>query len=465
MNTITTKTLFQQYEKYKDSGVDWIGEIPEGWEVRRLASLGRFTASGIDKLSFPNESKVKIINYTDIYRNLNREINSDMSFMEVTTPELNRKKNLVKKGDLIFLPSSETFEDLGLSALIKEDLENVSFSYHVLRFQFDVLVNNSFKKYFTNNFKILNSFSSRGTGSIRKTLNRNDFRNTFVILPPLSEQTAIAQFLDDKTTKIDQLIGIRQKEIELLKERRQILIQQAVTGKWSVVNGEWSMTPAEKLKPSGVDWIGEIPEHWEVRKLKSFCTAFGRIGFRGYTTADLVDEGDGAITISPSNIKETNMEFNSNSYLSWFKYNESPEIKIRENDILIVKTGSTYGKIGIVKNLPQKATINPQLLVLKKIQIKADYLYELLKSEIFQLQVERNVIGSTIPTISETKILGFSVPIPTSEEEINEISDYILNINEKIAKAISIKEQEIEKLKEYKTVLIDNVVTGKVRVS
>src|SRR5690554_978721 len=143
----------------------------------------------------------------------------------------------------------------------------------------------------------------------------------------------------------------------------------------------------------------------------------------------------------------------------------SPEIKIRENDILIVKTGSTYGKIGIVKNLPQKATINPQLLVLKKMQIKADYLYELLKSEIFQLQVERNVIGSTIPTISEAKILGFSVPIPSSEEEINEISDYILNINEKIAKAIMLKEQEIEKLKEYKTVLIDNVVTGKIKVS
>ena len=442
----------KRYEAYKDSGVDWIGEIPKEWDVIKIKRFSKTLAGGT-----PSTDNLKFWDGNIPWLPSGKLQNCDIYSAEKFITELGLSKSATKyirENTTLIALTGATCANIGYlkfkatanqSVVAIENDENQSNS----RFLFYALMNERPRI-------LLNQ-----TGGAQAGINENDVKNILITFPPLPEQTAIAEFLDDKTAKIDQLIGIKQKEIELLKERRQILIQQAVTGKivWDESTNAW--TEPVEVKDSGVDWIGEIPEHWEVRKLKSFCTAFGRIGFRGYTTADLVDEGDGAITISPSNIKETNMEFNSNSYLSWFKYNESPEIKIRENDILIVKTGSTYGKIGIVKNLPQKATINPQLLVLKKIQIKADYLYELLKSEIFQLQVERNVIGSTIPTISETKILGFSVPIPTSEEEINEISDYILNINEKIAKAITLKEQEIEKLKEYKMVLIDNVVTGK----
>lgn len=438
----------KRYEAYKDSGVDWIGEIPEGWAVIKMKYLFKDS-------SIKNQPNLELLSVTQDQGVVPRDFVENRMVM----PSGNLESfKVIDKGD--FAISLRSFEG-GLEYSKYKGI--VSPAYTVLKSRKEIYDN--YYKYLFKSLSFIAEMQLSVVG-IRegKNISYEELRYSFIQIPPLREQQTIATFLDDKTAKIDQTIGIRQKEIELLKERRQILIQQAVTGKWTMVDGKWHATPAEKLKDSGVDWIGEIPEHWEVRKLKSFCTAFGRIGFRGYTTADLVDEGDGAITISPSNIKEMNMEFNSNSYLSWFKYNESPEIKIRENDILIVKTGSTYGKIGIVKNLPQKATINPQLLVLKKIQIKADYLYEVLKSEIFQLQVERNVIGSTIPTISETKILSFSVPIPSSEEEINEISDYILNINEKIAKAITLKEEEIEKLKEYKTVLIDNVVTGKVRV-
>ena len=435
----------QRYEKYKDSGVDWIGEIPEGWEIRRIKTLFK----EINERSFEGlEDLLSVSQYTGVTKKSDRVEEGDL----LTNASTLEGYKIVRKNDLVSNIMLAWNGSLGFSPF--DGITSPAYSVYRLK---DIGEKQFFHYLFrTEKYKAEFKRQSSGVIESRLRLYSDDFFGIFSILPPTNEQQTIATFLDNKTAKIDQTIAIKQKEIELLKERRQILIQKAVTK---------GLDDTVKLKDSGVDWIGKIPEHWKVRKLKSFCTAFGRIGFRGYTTADLVDEGDGAITISPSNIKEMNMEFNSNSYLSWFKYNESPEIKIRENDILIVKTGSTYGKIGIVKNLPQKATINPQLLVLKKIQIKADYLYELLKSEIFQLQVERNVIGSTIPTISETKILGFSVPIPSSEEEINEISDYILNINEKIAKAISIKEQEIEKLKEYKTVLIDQVVTGKVRVS
>ena len=158
------------------------------------------------------------------------------------------------------------------------------------------------------------------------------------------------------------------------------------------------------------------------------------------------------------------MTFEKCSYLSWNKYRQSPEIQIFEDDILMVKTGSTFGKTGIVKNLPHEATINPQLIVLKEIKINSDYFYTLLKASMVQYQVQTEVIGSTIPTISETKILNFKVALP-QKSEMEEILKYIETATAKIATAISFKEQEIEKLKEYKATLINSAVTGKIKIS
>ena len=113
------------------------------------------------------------------------------------------------------------------------------------------------------------------------------------------------------------------------------------------------------MKDSGIDWIGQIPEEWEVSKLEQYVDIFGRIGFRGYTTNDIVNEGEGAISYSPSNIIDYSVIDNNNTYISWSKYDESPEIQIKTGDVLYVKTGSSYGKTGIVNKLSNKATINP----------------------------------------------------------------------------------------------------------
>ena len=134
----------------------------------------------------------------------------------------------------------------------------------------------------------------------------------------------------------------------------------------------------ERYKDSGIPWLGKVPAHWDEGKLKNICTAFGRIGFRGYSTADLVSEGEGPITLSPSNIKNTNMDYEKCTYLSWEKYLESPEIMLYKNDIVIVKTGSSYGKVGFIDDLPTEATINPQLLVIKRININSKYLFYIL---------------------------------------------------------------------------------------
>jgi len=213
----------------------------------------------------------------------------------------------------------------------------------------------------------------------------------------------------------------------------------------------------EKYKDSRVEWLGEIPLNWGLQKLKSFLTVHGRIGFRGYTVNDLVSKGEGAVTISPSNMGESNMIWDKVSYLSWQKYYESPEIIVEEGDLLIVKTAS-IGKIAYVRELKEKATINPQILILKNVKINKDFFYYQLVSRVFQHQLETEKIGSTIYTISENKILNFRAIIPPLPEQ-TKIAQFLDDKTTKIDDAIAIKEQQIHLLKERKQILIHKAVT------
>lgn len=280
--------------------------------------------------------------------------------------------------------------------------------------------------------------------------------NIRVVVPPTDEQTAIAHYLDTKLGEIDGLIDKQQTLLEKLAEQRTAVITHAVTK---------GLNPAAPMKNSGVEWLGDVPAHWDEGKLKNICTAFGRIGFRGYSTADLVSEGEGPITLSPSNIKNTNMDYEKCTYLSWEKYLESPEIMLHKNDIVIVKTGSSYGKVGFIDDLPTEATINPQLLVIKRININSKYLFYILLSEIFQFQINQNVIGSTIPTISESKILNFNTPYPSDINEQTSIAEYLDQETAKIDRLCETVNQTIGRLKEYRTALITQAVTGKIKVT
>ncbi len=433
----------RRYDAYKDSGVDWLGEIPSHWEVKRIKHL----FNEINERSFDgSEDLLSVSQYTGV-TNKTEKLEDGGLLTNAATLEGYKK---VWEGDLVSNIMLAWNGSLGFSPF--NGITSPAYSIYRLK---TTDVNRYFHYLFrTELYKSEFKRNSSGVIESRLRLYTDDFFRIVSVLPPLSEQTAIASFLDRKTALIDQAITIKKQQIELLKERRQILIHKAVTR---------GLNPNVKMKDSGVEWIGEIPEGWEVKRLKELCKAYGRIGFRGYTTSDLVGEGEGAITISPSNIKEEFMTFEKCSYLSWEKYYESPEIQIKEDDILMVKTGSTYGKIGIVKNLPLQATINPQLLVLKEIKINPNYFYSLLKTHIVQTQVETNVIGSTIPTISETRIMNFKVQIPMINE-IEEIVIYTNDLNLKFDAAISLKEQEIERLKEYKATLINGAVTGKVKV-
>ena len=176
----------------------------------------------------------------------------------------------------------------------------------------------------------------------------------------------------------------------------------------------------------------EIPESWEWCKLIDLCHIYGRIGFRGYTKEDLVP-CNGAITLSPSNIVDGKMNYDNCTFISWDKYNESPEIQIFEGDILLVKTGSSFGKCAYVEKLPQKATINPQFVVLKYISCNPRFLTLLLQSRYARENYDEFVLGTAIPTFTQVVLGDMLLPLPSIAEQtriVNEVERWFTVIDE-----------------------------------
>ena len=213
----------------------------------------------------------------------------------------------------------------------------------------------------------------------------------------------------------------------------------------------------DSYKDSGVKWLGEIPSHWEVVKLKSLCKMFGRIGFRGYSRDDLVDDGEGAITLSPSNFSDGHLDFSNSSYLSWSKYYESPEIMVQNGDIVFVKTAS-IGKVAYVENLPVETTVNPQILVFKEIKCNAKFLSYYLQSTKIQGWIVASANGSTISTISQVSVGNYPVILPAQKVQ-EALVEYIDIEISKINVAIAQQQKMIDLLNERKQIIINNAVT------
>ena len=202
----------------------------------------------------------------------------------------------------------------------------------------------------------------------------------------------------------------------------------------------------------------EIPESWEWCKLIDICHIFGRIGFRGYTKEDLVPF-DGAITLSPSNIVDGKMNYDNCTYIAWEKYEESPEIQISDGDILLVKTGSSFGKCAFVEGLPQKSTINPQFVVLKYITCDPRFLTFLLQSGYARNNYDEFVLGTAIPTFTQVVLGNMILPLPPIEEQrrvVNEVERWFAVIN-----ALDSNENDLLKaIDQTKSKILDLAIHG-----
>jgi|LFRM01.1.fsa_nt_gb type I restriction enzyme S subunit len=432
--------MLKPYAKYKETPALWLNSIPDHWESHKIREL---FVERSEKVSDKDYSPLSVSKAGVV---------PQIATVAKTNNGDNRK--LVRKGDFVINSRSDRRGSSGISnydgsvSLINIVLKPRSF------------VNGRYMHYLLKSHYFIEEFYRNGRGIVADlwTTRYTEMKSIYLPVPSIEEQDQIVRFLDWKLAKINKLIRAKKKQIALLNEHKQVIINNAITK---------GLDSKVSMKNSGIEWIGETPTTWKIKRLKNVATTFGRIGFRGYSTVDLVDnEEDGAITTSPSNIKEDSMSFEKCSYLTWEKYEESPEIQLRENDILIVKTGSSYGKTGFIDSLPKKATINPQLLIVRNRsnELHSKFLYFVIKSRYFQDQIKCEIIGSTIPTISETKILSFFLAIPPKDVQ-EKLLVYIESVIDKHRLAIKKIEDEISLLQEYRIRLISDVVTGKIDVS
>ncbi|WP_343585527.1 restriction endonuclease subunit S [Flavobacterium sp.] len=439
----------KKYEKYINSKVDWIGQIPIHWEIIRIKHLFK----EINERSFDgSEDLLSVSQYTGV-TNKTERLEEGVMLTNASTLEGYKK---VSKNDLVSNIMLAWNGSLGFSPF--DGITSPAYSIYRLK-------TNDINRYFhyllrTELYKSEFKRNSSGVIESRLRLYTDDFFRIESILPPIEEQNIIANFLDDKTAKIEQAIILKQKQIELLKERRQILIHKAVTR---------GLNENVKLKDSGVEWIGEIPEHWEiVSKMKFISSMKARQGWQGLKVNEYTDEGP--YVLSSAHYNNHIIDWSKCPRVSIKRYLMDENIQLKIGDILLMKDGANMGKLAFVESLPGLACLNSHLLLFRPIKKNEKpmyfqkFMFYHMMCQKFQDYVKINGTGATFLGISQESLGNYQISLPPLSEQ-KEIVKFIENTTNKIAIAISLKEQEIEKLKEYKMSLIDGVVTGKIKIS
>jgi len=448
------------YPKYKDSGIEWLGKIPEGWEVKRLKYISLVRPSNVDKKTEGGETEIRLCNYIDVYNNESIDDSIDFMIASATFDEI--KKFRILRGDVLITKDSEEWDDIAVPSFVKGTLETVICGYHLalVRPKSGMIDG----KYLFRTFQsyIVNSqFRLSANGITRYGLSKNSISSAVFLVPSLPKQQAIADFLDHKTSKIDELIKKNEKLIELLKEKRQAIISHAVTKGIPphppLEKGGWG---ALKMKDSGIEWIGEIPERWEVKRLKYVAEiVLGKMLQNEDTGNDKLK-----FYMRAQNIQWEVVDTNDVKEM-WFSDYEIKKYRLQKGDLL-VSEGGEVGRTALwngeleecyIQNSVHKVTVDKKLA-------NNRYLLYLLekygKWGYFESIVNRVSIGH----LTREKLKEIEIICPPKNEQ-EQIVTYLDKKSSAIDKTIQKILSQIEKLKEYRQALISNVVTGKVKIN
>ena len=440
------------YSKYKPSGVEWIGEIPEHWEVEKLKYLSNVRGSNVDKHIYETERQVKLLNYTDVY--YNDFVRNDLELKNGSCSNEEFEKFKVRKGDVIITKDSETPNDIGIPCFIPEDLENVVCGYHLSMITpNENTLNGGYLFRQIQSKRVRSYFEINSNGITRYGLGKSSIEDTPIILPPLPEQEQIVNFLDEKTSEIDNLIYITEKKIELLKENRTSTINRVITK---------GLDPHVELKDSGINWIGEIPKHWVYSRLNRFCV----VKDGTHDTPEYIDPCETSIPFVTSNsFVDGEIDFSLTKHI---KYDDYVEINKRSDvvkgDVIMSMIGSNIGNLVLVKTDRPFSIKNVCLFKTSSSKkITSNYLNLLLQSKqlFYQVDTIQKGGGQKFLSLDDLRSLIFSFP-PVQEQD--EIVKHLDRIIQEIETLISIEQQRIETLKEYRQSLISEVITGRVRV-
>lgn len=437
----------KRYPAYKDSGVEWLGEIPEGWYFKRFKYLGMIYSGLSNKIGedFSKEYQIGSRPYVSFINICNGYVVSDYQnqYVRITKHET---QNIVKHNDLLFLMSSETLDDIGKCSIFRSNEENVYLNSFCKGFRITYeKMFPQFVNYLLNSFSYRKYFKLFGRGFIRINIKQEYINNIEVLLPPLSEQTAIASFLDSRVAKIDTAIAQKEKLIALLKERKQIIIQNAVTK---------GLNPDVKMKDSGVEWIGEIPEHWEVVKNRTLF-----VERKEYGREDLP-----ILSVSIHSAVSSEEISEDENIRGKIRIQDKSSYKLVDvDDIVFNMMRAWQGAIGAVKT---QGMVSPAYIVAQPQEhIIASFFELMYRTDTFIQQMNRKSKGITDfrKRLYWDEFKQLITLLPPIVEQ-NDIVQYIHTQSSKIDHAISFQQKQIDKLKEFKTTLIDSAVTGKIKV-
>ena len=438
---------FRRYPKYEESGVRWIGEIPAHWEVKRLKHVAEILPSNVDKHIYPDEIQVRLCNYTDVY--YNDYITVDTALAKGSCKEREFTKFVLRKGNVIITKDSETPDDIGVPTYVKDDLDNVVCGYHLTMIR-PLACLGEFIFRFIQSDRTRRYFELESNGITRYGLGKSSIENLLLPIPTNSEQTHIANFLDRKTEQIDELTRIKERQIELLQEQRTALINQAVTK---------GLDPNVEMKPSGVEWIGEIPGHWSVVPLTKYLESI--VDYRGRTPAKIES---GRFLVTAKNIKngqidyEFSQEFTSEDEYQKLMSRGMPQI----GDVLF----TTEAPLGEVANVDDASITLAQRIIKfrpKPGLLDPYFLKYWMFSYSFQSDLQRYATGSTARGIKASKLCLLKLNLPPLKEQ-KQIIGYLDQKTQQTNELIAAEQRKIELLKEYRQSLISEAVTGKIDV-
>ncbi len=415
----------QKYTEYKDSGVEWLGEIPSHWGTKRIKFLAE-----IQKGKLPR--KIVSINESNLPPYTSMEY---LRGGEENQWVLDSNPKIIDQNEILLLWDGSNAGEFIKSrkGVISSTVAQISF-YNI---------DTNFAWYYSKFLEI--ELRSKTIGMGIPHVNGNELKDSIVSIPPRPEQTAIANFLDLKTAQIDNAIAIKQKQIELLKERRQILIHNAVTR---------GLNPNAKMKDSGLEWIGEIPEGWEVKKLKYILKERNERSDTGEEPLFMMSQVHGLVVRADYHKKAEVAQTSEGNKI------------VYTNDLVFNKLKAHLG-VFFKSTIDFNGLVSPDYAVYYSNEFIPDlkYLELLFRCPEYLKEFICRITGIVegLMRLYTQDLFDIAVPVPPLNEQIV-ILKYIDSIDSKIATAITLKEQEIEKLKEYKGTLINGAVTGKIKV-
>ena len=426
---------FKQYPSYKNSGVEWLGDVPEHWQQKPIWSLFK----RIKRTNFPTERLLSVYRDYGVIPKDSRDDNHNRASEDLTPYQL------VCANDLVINKMKAWQGSIAISEL----RGIVSPAYYI--YQPKAEYHSKYIHFLIRSAYYIQSYKnySKGIRVNQWDLESEAFTHIDLLLPSLDEQQKIVAFLDTETTRIDNLITKQEKLIELLEEQRKSIISHAVTK---------GLNPNAPMKDSGVEWLGEVPEHWNLKPIK-FLAKTNQLTLAENTDEDFeiqyVDIGSVSITNGIEKI-ETIL----------FKDAPSRARRIVKDGDIIVSTVRTYLKaIAYIENPPKNLIVSTGFAVLNPIRtvISPQYAKFTFLAEQFIAEVIAKSKGISYPAITATELADIKIALPPLNEQ-KVILQYLLEENLKMNKLISKQNQLIEKLKEYRASIISHAVTGKIDV-